>query len=87
MPLEFGIGAGNFAGRTARDLALAIYLASSHFTIGPPAVGNPVTWGLPCVAGGLDGPIGNLGRFPVKFAHLEGEIEGFEAPHAPMVSP
>ena len=59
--MEFGIGAGNFAGRPTRNLALAKYLASSHGIIEPPAVGNPLTWGLPCVAGGPEGPVGNLG--------------------------
>ena len=84
--MEFGIGAGNFAGRPTRNLALAKYLASPHGIIGPPAVGNPLTWGLPCVAGVPGGPAGNLGRFPARLAPLEGQIEGFEIPHAPMIS-
>ena len=41
---------------------------------------GPVNWGLPCVAGAPDGPVGDLGRCPAKFAHLEGEIECSERP-------
>ena len=73
--MEFGIGAGNFAGRPTRNLALAKYLASSHGIIGPPEVGNPITWPRPCVAGGPEGPVGNSGIGPAKFAHIEGKSQ------------
>ena len=61
-------------------MVLAKYLESSHGIIGKPAVGNPLTRGLSCVAGGPEGPVGDLGRGPVKRSHLEGEIEGSERP-------
>ena len=42
---------GNFAGRPTRNMALAKYLEIPHGIIGPPAVGCPLPWGLPGVAG------------------------------------
>ena len=84
--MEFGIGAGNCAGRPTRNWAIAKYLASPHGIIGPPAVGVPLTWGVPFVAGSPEGPVGNLGRGAAEFPHLEGEIEGSERPHAPLSS-